>query len=187
MSAAEKNDPTPQQARNGIDQVREILFGVQLRELERKLARLEGRLGGDVEDVRKEVGRRLSDLEAYVRGEVEALSSRLDDERNARVQAQAQQAKETRDTFANLELRTNRLDDAGSRGLRELRKQLLDQSKALLEEVGRTRDELLALLDPERQPESARESPVSIGRRAGSTPALSPSESIAEGERASAH
>lgn len=151
MSDAEKNEAR----RNGIEQVREILFGEQLREIERKLARLESRFGGGVDDARKELGRRISDLEAYVRGEVEALTARLDDERNARVQTYAQQASETRDTVAQFESRVNRLDEASSRGLRELRRQLLDQSKSLLEEVGRTREELLAVLDPDRPLESS--------------------------------
>lgn len=155
MSPVEKNENANEQPRNGIEQVREILFGAQLRELERKIARLESRFGGGVEDARKELGRRLSDLEAYVRGEVEALSARLDDERNARVQSHAQQTSETRDTVAQFESRVNRLDEASSRGLRELRRQLLDQSKTLLEEVGRTRDELLSVLDPDRQAEAS--------------------------------
>ncbi len=155
MNSGDKSGGIGVAPRDGIEQVRELLFGAQFQELERKLARLEGRLGGDVDEVRKEVARRLSDLEAYVRGEVEALTSRLDDERNARLQAAAQQAKDARETLGNLEAQTHRLDDASSRGLRDLRRQLLDQSKTLLEELGRTREELSAMLDPDRSRESA--------------------------------
>ncbi|MGZ3422828.1 MAG: hypothetical protein ACXVEF_37510 [Polyangiales bacterium] len=147
MSTAEKSEAMVT-TRNGLDEVREILVGGQLRDLERKIARLEARFGGEVDDFRKEIGKRLSDLEAYVRGEVEALSSRLDDERNARVEAQAQQAKEARETASTLELKTNRLDEAGSRGLRDLRRQMHEQSKSILDEVARTKNEIVSLLEP---------------------------------------
>ena len=153
MGAVEKIENS--QPKEGLDQVREIIVGAQLRELERKIARLESRASNDVEDLRKEITRRLSDLEAYVRGEVEGLSARVDDERNARLEADAQQGKELRETAATIELRTNRIDDAGTRGLREMRRMVLEQSKSLLAEVGRARDELIAMLEPPRiEPQS---------------------------------
>lgn len=52
-----------------LDKVRDILFGNQMRDVERRFARLEERLVKDTADLKDDVKKRLDTLEAYMRRE----------------------------------------------------------------------------------------------------------------------
>ena len=52
-----------------LDKVRDILFGNQMRDVERRFARLEERLLKETTDLKDDVRRRLDTLEAYMRRE----------------------------------------------------------------------------------------------------------------------
>ena len=56
-------DPADLGSSTSLDKVRDILFGVQMRELERRFARLEERLANETGDVKEEVMRRLAAAE----------------------------------------------------------------------------------------------------------------------------
>ena len=67
-----------------IDQIRDIIFGAQMRDYDRRFLQLEERLLKDSADLREELGRRHTALEAYIRREIEALSERLVAEQRSR-------------------------------------------------------------------------------------------------------
>ena len=70
-----------------LDKVRDILFGNQMRDVERRFARLEERLIKETADLKDDVRRRLETLEAYVRRENESLEGQIKSERGDRVDA----------------------------------------------------------------------------------------------------
>ena len=53
-----------------LEKVRDLLFGVHLRDSDRKFARLEERLAKETSDLREEVKKRLTAIEALIRQEV---------------------------------------------------------------------------------------------------------------------
>ncbi len=57
-----------------IDKVRDLLFGGQLRELDRRFARLEERLVKETNQLRQDMQARIDALEAYARKESDSLS-----------------------------------------------------------------------------------------------------------------
>src|SRR5262245_21918141 len=69
---------TPSEAKDGIEQIREILVGAVQREVERKLARLESHLVTRLSELQQETRRRTDVIEAHLRKELEALSVRLE-------------------------------------------------------------------------------------------------------------
>ena len=71
-------------AGGNLDKVRDLLFGGQMRDYDRKFARLEERLVKETADLRDEVKKRLAALEAYMKAEVESLSDRLRAEQDGR-------------------------------------------------------------------------------------------------------
>ena len=71
-------------AGGNLDKVRDLLFGGQMRDYDRKFARLEESLVKETADLREEVRRRLSALEAYMKAEVESQSDRLRAEQEGR-------------------------------------------------------------------------------------------------------
>ena len=60
-----------------IDQLRDIIFGGQMRDYDKRFARMEERLVKEVSELREEVSKRYTSLERYVRGEVESLTREL--------------------------------------------------------------------------------------------------------------
>src|SRR5581483_11374112 len=62
---------------NNLEQIREILFGGQMREVETRFARLEDRLAKLSYDLRDDLNRSLASLETFVKKEIESLNDRF--------------------------------------------------------------------------------------------------------------
>src|SRR6185295_6529950 len=60
-----------------VDKIRDILFGTQMRDYEKRFVRLEERLLKESADLREDVKRRFDSLEIYVKKELESLTDRL--------------------------------------------------------------------------------------------------------------
>ena len=119
-----------------VDKIRDILFGNQMRDYERKFSRLEERIMTEVGRVREESSQRLEALERYLNQELESLSGRIKGEQNDRLDAQRGLADELAKSAEQLAKRIGELDDRLSGATRDLRQQILDQSKSLTEEMG---------------------------------------------------
>lgn len=151
-TARTTNEPASTAAgQNGssLEQVRELLFGQSQREFERKLARIDAHLASQGDDVRKEMRRRLEDLQGHLFQEMEALAGRLGSERNEHSDAMNHLARETRDSISALEQRMTRFEESLGRMQRDVRQQILDQSKHFMEEMQVVKAELLRILEHE--------------------------------------
>jgi hypothetical protein len=138
---------TPESAGGAnLDKVRDILFGNQIRDIERRFARLEERLVKETNDVKADVKSRLDALERYVRDETESLVGQIKAEHEDRVGANASLSRELKDTGAALERRLSSLDDQSSKRQRELRQQMLEQHQRLSDDLRQKVDEVLAAL-----------------------------------------
>lgn len=129
-----------------LEKVRDILFGHQMREVERRFVRLEERIVKETRDLRDDMKRRLDALEAYTNKETEALAAQLRNEQAERVDANARLVRELADTAGALERRTAALDEQMAKGQRELRQALLEQQQRLSEEMRGQIDHVLAAL-----------------------------------------
>jgi hypothetical protein len=134
-----------------IDKVRDLLFGSQLRELDRRFARLEERLVKETNQLREDMQMRVETLEMYARKEIESLSDQLRAEHEDRVDAHGNLGRELTETAKSLERRTTTLDEQSSKGQRELRQQMLEQHQRLSDDLRRRTDDLLATLTREAQ------------------------------------
>jgi DNA anti-recombination protein RmuC len=129
-----------------IDKVRDILFGVQMRDYDKRFARLEERLAKETADLREDVKKRLASLEQYVKQEVEALGERLSAEHGERVDESKDLGQQLRETSKVFEKKTAAMDDQSAKAQRELRQQLLEQQQRLTEEMQQRHHELLQAL-----------------------------------------
>jgi hypothetical protein len=132
-----------------IDKVRDILFGAQMRDYDRRFGRLEERLLKETSDLSDDVRKRLSGLEQYVRQELEALGERLMGERTDREGSVRTLVQELRDTSAAFDRKTTSMDDQSARAQRDVRQQLLDQQQRLTDELQSRHQELLATVNRE--------------------------------------
>jgi hypothetical protein len=118
-----------------LEKIRDILFGAQVHDFEKRFARLEERLMKETSDARAETKKRFDSLESFIKKEIESLGERLKAEHEERSEAGKEISRELRDTARNLDKRIAQLDELTTKSQRELRQQVLDQSKALTEEI----------------------------------------------------
>lgn len=118
-----------------LEKIRDILFGAQVHDFEKRFARLEERLMKETSDARAETKKRFESLESFIKKEIESLGDRLKAEHEERSEAGKEISRELRDTARNLDKRIAQLDELTTKNQRELRQQVLDQSKALTEEI----------------------------------------------------
>lgn len=134
-----------------IDKVRDILFGGQMREFERRFTRLEERLLKETTDLKAHLKSRLEALEAFSKKESESLADQIKAEKESRVDALNGLSRELKDTAKTFERRATAADDQQAKGQRELRQQILEQGQKLSDEIRKRTDEVLATLGREAQ------------------------------------
>ncbi len=132
-----------------VDRIREILFGSQMRDYDGRFQRLDERLTRDAADARADTQKRLEALEIFLKGALESISNRLNTEQSERGQAIEKLAHDLSETGRSLELATKNLAEHSGREIQALRQQLLDQSKALSDEIRDKHDQMKAGLDRE--------------------------------------
>jgi len=136
-----------QSSTNNLEKIREILMGGQMREAEKRFSRLEDRLTKLSYDLRDDLNRSLTSLETFVKKEIESLNDRFLTESNERGGAVKTLSLELKALSDFSWQKLNQLDEQGTKSLRELRLQLLDQSRGLSEEIRQKHGELTELVE----------------------------------------
>ncbi len=134
-----------------VDKIRDIIFGSQMRDYEKRFARLDERLTADAQALREDTKKRLDALEAFVQKEVDSLSQRLRGEKSERSEALKELTREMRDTAKTIEKGISQIDDQLAKEAAALRSQLLEQSKQLAAEIESKHRAASSALDREAQ------------------------------------
>ena len=132
-----------------IDKVRDILFGGQMRDYERRFIKLEERLLQETSELKDEVRKRLAALEQFMKQEAASLADRIKNEHEERTDATKDLAREQRESAKAFEKKTGALDDAIGKAQRELRQQLLELHQKMSDEMRQKVDDVLARLTQE--------------------------------------
>lgn len=132
-----------------LEKVRDILFGVQMREVDRRFLRLEEKMAREAADLREDLRRRLTALELFVKSEVESLSSRLRAEHETRSGVALTIGRDLASLTSAMERRTAAIDDQIDQRQRDLRQQMLDQHQRLSDDLARKAQDLLSALGRE--------------------------------------
>lgn len=130
-----------------LDKVRDILFGANMRDYEKRFVQMEEKFAADTAEMRAEVRKRCDALETYVKREIDALNERLKTERNERIAAEKESTQETRDFMKNSEKKLGQLDESLVKTQRDLHEQMLSQSKELSEEIRQRAEGLAAAME----------------------------------------
>jgi DNA repair exonuclease SbcCD ATPase subunit len=134
---------------NSLDKVRDILFGNQMRDVEKRFTRLEERLVKDSTNLRDETRKRLDSLEIYIKKEVDSLTEQLKKEEAERDELVKELAEEHRNITKSLDKKLTQFDQQTTQSQRELREHILNQSKGLQDDIRQKYEEILALLQRE--------------------------------------
>lgn len=136
---------------NTIDKVKELLFGTQSREYERRFARLEDRLNQEYAQLRQETRQQFDSIRQLIQQEINALATALRSEQADRDEVLRQIDNAYKTTTLALEKRVDQIETETNQRQRELRQQLLAQSKTLDDEIRQKYQELLAILERRTQ------------------------------------
>jgi Skp family chaperone for outer membrane proteins len=134
-----------------VDKIRDILFGSQMREYEKRFGRLEEQVASSLETIRQDIKRRFDSLEAFTHQEVESLSQRLKNEKGERAENVKELTAELRSLAASLQNKLSQLEEQMTSGQGDLRTRILDQTKSLSNEIERTKKDFSAVMDREVQ------------------------------------
>lgn len=134
-----------------LDKVRDILFGNQMRDVEKRFTRLEERLLKECVNLREETRKRLDTIESYIKQEVDSLSERLKHEQGQRDESLQSIVEDNKKVTTALEKRLTQFDEQVNNSQRELREQILSQSKNLQTDILQKYEEILEVLKRESE------------------------------------
>jgi hypothetical protein len=132
-----------------VDRIRNILFGSQMRDYDDRFQKFEERLAREAAELRGDLQRQFQALEAFMKGEAESMTNRVKTEQSERAQSIEQLGRELAETAKGFELKISNLDRQVAKDIRDLREQLLEQSKALSAEVKEKHDQMKGQLEHE--------------------------------------
>ncbi len=153
VSARQSDDPTSPAAREdlagsgNLEKVREILFGSQARDYERRFSRLEDRLVKESLDLRDEMKKRFDSLESFIKKEIDSLNSRLRSEAESREKADQELSHAMAEIARAFEKRASQIEEHMAKETAEIRDQMLQQYKNLMDEILKKHKEISASLE----------------------------------------
>jgi hypothetical protein len=145
-STKSSNGPAPETPES-LDQVRDILFGGQMRMVDARLQGLEARLQQEQASLRAEFTRELAEIDSSLKKGIAQLNERLAAERTKRADDLKALTADVKESFRNLEKRHQALEEAASLADAELRDHLLKQSASLSADLSKTADRLSSQLE----------------------------------------
>ncbi len=161
---SKQNENSPETAANGggqntenaertgnVDKIRDILFGSQMRDYDKKFAKLEERLLKESADLREDLKRRFDSLESFMKSEVVLLSDAQKAEKNARDEALKNAGDKLAETAKAFDQRAARTEEQAGKAQRDLRQLILDETKRLADEIAQKHSSVAADLGRESQ------------------------------------
>lgn len=136
-------------AGGNVDKIRDILFGGQMRDYDRRFSRIEDRIAQETTRVRDDFNDRVRDLEDFVRNELAKLGEKLQHERKERSDADDAIGDRLKAADKALNDRVAALDDQTSKDLMDVRNRIRDEARELTEQMRQRFDQLTDTLERE--------------------------------------
>ena len=132
-----------------LDKIREILFGGQTRDYEKRFRRLEERLSQENVQLREELLQRVKSLEDLLMSETEGLTEKMKLERQERYEANQDFIREINSLKTEINNRFVQLDEQVSKDIKQLRQQFQSQLQELMVQLRQQKDNLTSLIRQE--------------------------------------
>lgn len=145
-ASPQKESSTAETAGN-VDQIRDILFGSQMKDYEKKFSNLEERILLEVSRLKDDSNTRFDSLESYINKEIEVITKHIKSEKEQRNDSIKSLASDLKSTAKSIENNLGKFESSTEKEIRELRQALLEQSKTLLNEIANKHDEGMAVFD----------------------------------------
>jgi len=118
-----------------MDKIRDILFGNQAKDYEKRFVSMENRLAQEASELKEELIKRIDALEVYIKQEIKDINSRIKNESNERSDSHKIIQSELKQGVESLNKKLILEEENLAKKSTELRDQILDQSKQLSGEI----------------------------------------------------
>jgi len=132
-----------------VDKIRDILFGGQMRDYDKRFKRLEDRVSQENMNFREEIFQRLKVLEERMDSEIDSLSEKSKLERQERQAALADLERDLKALKNELNNRITQFDEQISRDIKNLRQQTLSKFQETALQIRQQNDSLTGLINQE--------------------------------------
>jgi len=136
------NGPLPDTDVVGVDKIRDLLFGNQMQDYDRRFSMLEERFLQRVREIESESARNLGSLEASAKKQTETLDAQLREEKDQRTDADREIERSQRDHNDTVEKRLRSISEQLSRVERDQTDRLTQEVQSLREEIRRRNEDL---------------------------------------------
>jgi chromosome segregation ATPase len=131
----------------GVEKIRELLFGNQMSDYDRRFATLEDRFQQSLRDLESEASRNLAGLESTMKKQLESCVNQLREEKDLRTEADKELGRDLREQAQSLDKRLGQLSDQLARVEREFTDRLGHETQSLREEIKRRNDDLRTTIE----------------------------------------
>ncbi|EIJ40966.1 hypothetical protein BegalDRAFT_0039 [Beggiatoa alba B18LD] len=132
-----------------VEKIRDILFGNQIRDYDKRFKRLEERLIQENQQMRDDMSNRIHALEELLNSEVDALSEKNKAERQERI-VNVQDIQHELNALKNdVNVRSMQLEEQFSKELKLLRQQLHSKTQEIITQLRLQNDSLTGLVNQE--------------------------------------
>jgi len=118
-----------------MDKIRDILFGNQAKDYEKRFLAMENRLAQEAGELKVELLKRIDALEVYIKQEIKDINGRIKKESTERAEAHETIQNELKQGVDALNKKVVIGEETLAKKSTELRDQILEQSKQLSEEI----------------------------------------------------
>jgi hypothetical protein len=128
----------------GVDKIRELLFGNQMQDYDRRFSLLEERFQQRLRDMDAESARNLAALESSMKKQLESIAGQVRQEEELRAEADKELGRGLREQIQALDKRLGQISDQVGRLEREFTERLGHESQTLRDDIRRRNDEMRA-------------------------------------------
>ena len=131
----------------GVEKIRELLFGNQMHDYDRRFSTLEDRFQQSIRDVESEATRSLTGLESTIKKQLESAVNQLREEKELRADADKELERSLREQTQGLDKRLGQLSEQLAKLEREFTERLGHETQSLREEIKRRNDDMRGTIE----------------------------------------
>jgi hypothetical protein len=146
-AAAAMANAVPSADAPGVDKIRELLFGNQMQDYDRRFSLLEDRFLQKLRDQEGELARNLGSVESLIKKQMESIAGQVRQEQDLRAEADKELGRTLREQIQGLEKRLSQLSDQLAGVEREFRERLGEESHSLRDEMRRRNEDARSTIE----------------------------------------
>jgi chromosome segregation ATPase len=125
----------------GVDKIRDLLFGNQMQDYDRRFSKLEERFHQRFKEIEADTARNLSAFESNAKKQIDSLANQLREEKDVRSDADKETDRTLREQHQSLEKRLRAISDQLNQLERDTADRLTQEAQVLRDEIKRRNED----------------------------------------------